>query len=592
MIPCTPPRSFASALWRAGLAVALTLAATTSLSAASSSQDQVSVVASTASVSEAGGGTAHFTIHRSGSTGPLTVLYVVTGSATPGPVAGGGNDYLTLSGTATFPSADPLRPDDVDVVVQPFDDALPEGSESVVLTLVKDAAPFTYTIGTPSVALITILDDELTASMETPIAVCYEPGVAPPGTPLDPFSAAVFRASFTATTFNRNLQVQFTGSATPGVDYSLQIVYGHDIPAGSGAGILLDAGRRSLNGVVTGGTPIGSTGTSGYAKGTTTAAIIVGNSRNGVGQIENGDVVTFSGVTGTYQVSAVAPAGPAPLVTSTRSFTVFPPLAGDLLNGAEIQTSIPIDLTGNNRLTINLPAGYRQIEYEIYPLTDTTAEGGETVVCSLVQSPDYSTLDPTVGTVTIGDDNVTASINLISNAIEGSTNGIARVTLSGSFPVAVQVPFTVAGSATPGVDYTIAGLDNATLSGSVTIPAGATTIDIPIVAISDALTETIETVVITMQTSFDFVNVSSPGSTTGPSVTVNIADSGVPIATTPTTPSGTTGATTTPTAPVRTLPTSSSSKGCGLGSGTAILIAFAVAFLTRMRLASSARRQA
>jgi len=108
----------------------------------------VNVSATDATASEAGGNTGTFTFSRTGDTSsPLSISYTVGGSAAPGP------DYVALPGSVTIPSG----ASSATVTVTPIDDALTEGSETVLVAVAPAAG---YSVGTPSSATVTIVDDE------------------------------------------------------------------------------------------------------------------------------------------------------------------------------------------------------------------------------------------------------------------------------------------------------------------------------------------------------------------------------------------------------------------------------------------------
>ncbi len=114
----------------------------------------VTISASDPQGSEAGD-PASVTITRSSGSEPLTVFYTVAGTAVPGSAAGSG-DYLSLSGSASF-AAGVLQ---ANVAIEPFQDEEIEGPETVILTLAAGAG---YTVGTPSTATVTIVDDDAPA---------------------------------------------------------------------------------------------------------------------------------------------------------------------------------------------------------------------------------------------------------------------------------------------------------------------------------------------------------------------------------------------------------------------------------------------
>ncbi|MCI0684778.1 MAG: hypothetical protein L0Y71_21990, partial [Gemmataceae bacterium] len=89
-----------------------------------------------------------FGLLRDGDTsGTLIVFFSLAGTAT------NGTDYQTLPTSATFPPGQQF----VDVDVLPIDDALIEGTETVILTLQAGAG---YTVGNPASGTIPFADDE------------------------------------------------------------------------------------------------------------------------------------------------------------------------------------------------------------------------------------------------------------------------------------------------------------------------------------------------------------------------------------------------------------------------------------------------
>ncbi len=91
-------------------------------------------------------------VSRNTATTPIVVYYSVGGTATPAAAPGGG-DYLALSGSVSLGIAQTTAA----IPIQPFQDSLVEGSETVVVTLQADPA---YSIGSPSSATVTITDDD------------------------------------------------------------------------------------------------------------------------------------------------------------------------------------------------------------------------------------------------------------------------------------------------------------------------------------------------------------------------------------------------------------------------------------------------
>src|SRR5438067_3011418 len=115
----------------------------------------VTVTASDANASEANRDPGVFTIARTGSTSAsLTVNYTLGGTAA------NGADYNALSGAVTIPAGAASAT----VTITPVDDALVEGSETVVLSVAANAA---YTVGSPASATVTITDNDSAPTADT-----------------------------------------------------------------------------------------------------------------------------------------------------------------------------------------------------------------------------------------------------------------------------------------------------------------------------------------------------------------------------------------------------------------------------------------
>ncbi|MCX8090672.1 MAG: FAD-dependent oxidoreductase [Verrucomicrobiae bacterium] len=109
----------------------------------------IEIVASDAVAGEFGTNRARFTFVRSGDTNPaLTITYAVSGSATPGA------DYAALPGSVVLRAGAIAT----NVWITPLADALPEGNETVTLTLQPSAA---YTLTALSNATVIIRDRPL-----------------------------------------------------------------------------------------------------------------------------------------------------------------------------------------------------------------------------------------------------------------------------------------------------------------------------------------------------------------------------------------------------------------------------------------------
>ncbi len=94
----------------------------------------------------------------------------------------------------------------------------------------------------------------------------------------------------------------------------------------------------------------------------------------------------------------------------------------------------------------------------------------------------------------------------VADAAEGGAAGTFRFSRTGITSAALTVAYTVGGTATAGADYTA-------LSGTVTFPAGAATVDVSVGAIDDVAADAGETVSVTVAVGTGY-GVTSPASAT------------------------------------------------------------------------------
>lgn len=161
----------------------------------------VTLAAPDGTASEPGSDAATVEFVRSGSLdGPLVVAYGFSGTASAGV------DFTPQAGTVTIPSSATSAM----LTVTPMDDALLEGTESIVVSVLPQA---TYALGSSSQVSLRLLDDE--APLPEVSVVVSRPEASENG-PTD--GAFTFRRSGTTAA---PLAVSFvaSGTATPGVDY-------------------------------------------------------------------------------------------------------------------------------------------------------------------------------------------------------------------------------------------------------------------------------------------------------------------------------------------------------------------------------------
>ena len=118
--------------YRANDGTANSNVATASINVSQTALPTVSIAATTANASEAGPVNGLFTFTRSGgnTAAPLTVTYVITGTAS------NGNDYASISTTISIPAAQTS----VTLPINVFKDNVVEPSETVILTIASSAS--------------------------------------------------------------------------------------------------------------------------------------------------------------------------------------------------------------------------------------------------------------------------------------------------------------------------------------------------------------------------------------------------------------------------------------------------------------------
>ncbi len=148
--------------------------------------------------------TGTFTVTRTGATtSALAVNYAISGTAT------NGTDYQTLNGSVSIAAGQAS----VAITVTPIDDALVEGTETVIATLSANAA---YTLGSPSSATVNIADDDTSGTLPI-ITVTSTDAIASEGGS-DTGNITITRSG--STTNALTVQLAYGGTAVNGADYT------------------------------------------------------------------------------------------------------------------------------------------------------------------------------------------------------------------------------------------------------------------------------------------------------------------------------------------------------------------------------------
>jgi len=470
----------------------------------------VTIAATVPDASETGPTTGRFTITRTGDTSQPFDVYVnaAQGTATKGTDYSFSPDYVSASqGFYTFTIL--AEQASLDVVVTPVDDATAEGPETVILQL---GPGNNYVVGAASSATVTIADNETTLP-KVSLAVTDERTIEGSSLPA--------RVTFTRTGATTNsLTVNYTvsGTTAPGGDYTAlpgNVV----IPTGAASAVVEvnsidDSVSEPVETVV-----ITIASTPSYLAAPTAATatlsivdddvqmVSVSATDNSAKEVD----LTVGGAqpdTGTFLIRRTGDTNQSLLVYYALS---GPTTAATALHGTDYEP-----LAGS----VVIPAGASSATVTILPRYDSLGEGREYVTLQLGAGPtDYRLGTNNSATVTIDDaatDVPYVEVIGTANPSEPSTAGNFRFSVKSSGASTVTVNYAVSGTATAGADYTIAGLDTNTLTGSINIPLNNSTAvtNLAVMTINDALAEDLETITLTISSNAAYQTFSPSSSAT------------------------------------------------------------------------------
>jgi hypothetical protein len=303
---------------------------------------------------------------------------------------------------------------------------------------------------------------------------------------LEPTSPGVLTAQLNYA-LERNVTVNYAvtgGSATVGIDY----VFPNGtltIPAGTTSAvlnitlvndILVEADETIIVQL--------STPSTGVTLGATDTHTFTINDDDNLRKVSFVPPVTSSGAESVATVS---------LTVQTSLVDVANPTTVDYnITGGTATSGIDAIASG----TLFIPAGQPSATFNLSIIDDAINEANETVIISLT-NPTNSNLNTTNTsyTYTINDNDPAPTVqfnNTTSIGAEPVVNALIQVSLSATSGQDVVVNYAVnPGTATPGLDYTL-------LSGSVTIPAGSSSVNIVAIVLDDVLIEGGEDLTVTI----------------------------------------------------------------------------------------------
>ncbi len=442
-----------------------------------------------------------FTFTRTGDISQTLLVNVntVQGSATKTTDYTLTPDYVTASqGFSSFMI--PADSATLDVVVTPVVDTAAEGPETVTLQVGPGIG---YVIGGQASATVTIADDDTTLPK---VSVSFAPssiGENSGSLAVLTFSAAAPVAA------NLTINYTVTGTASSGTDFT---------PLPGTATILASASSTTVNLA-----PVNDAFSEPLetAKVTITgnaAYIISPQASNVTLNIVDDDVqvvnVTASDPTAT-EVDLTVPGAAADTGTFlvTRSGDIAQPLtvyyAVSGTNGSGNAALHGVDYEALPGVLL-IPAGQASASVTILPRFDGIGEGNENVVLQLGAGPTNYVLGASASAaLTMADaagDKPSVEVIPLTSATEGGSNGTFRISARGAGTGTLVVPFSLSGSATAVTDFTVTtgatiAFNSGTLTGTATFTlanGNPVTIDIPIVAVNDAVAEPLETVVLSL----------------------------------------------------------------------------------------------
>lgn len=445
------------------------------LTIADDDKPEISIWATDSAASEQNIDPGTLVISRTGITIlDLMVYYTLSGTAAKGGDYGAAPD---LTGSIVIPAGS----SSVSVVVTPLEDALCEGTETVIVTLKSDPS---YNLAPcyedcPIEAMITIVDNdkpELTITAS-------DSDASEPGT-----NTGTLTISRTGT-YLPSLTANYTvgGTATSGSDYTA-LSGSITIPYGSTSATI--AISPIDDGLVEGNETVTVTLSS-------SASYNIGSPGSATVTIADDDVPPTVTITATdASASETGPNTGQFTLTRTGStlsaLTVSYTVSGTATNGTDYTS-----LSGS----VTIGAGSSSATITVTPVNDTSYEVDESVTVALSSNASYLVGTPGSGTVTIADNDlpeVTVYATDATASEPGTNTGTFTVNRSGITTSALTVYYNVSGTATSGSDYTAIG-------GSVTIPPGSSSQTISVVPIDDTLMENTETVIVTLTSNPSYI---------------------------------------------------------------------------------------
>jgi hypothetical protein len=422
-------------------------------------------------------GLATVTVTRTGGLASGVTVAYATSDGAPPTGATGGVDYTSTSGVLTFDAGETSRTFAVPII----NDALSEGAETVTLALT--GAGGGATLGTPAVAVLSIVDDEATVRLS---AVTYSVNEAAGSATVTVLRTGVLTTPVTVT------YAVGGGSATVTQDYG---------PTSGVLSFAAGVSTRSFTVPIVNDT---------LAEGNETLDVTLSAPSAGTVVFPGAAALTIvdDDIAGTLQFAAsgisVDEAAGTATITVTRTggdasgVTVrFATADGTATAGADYTARAG---------TLTFAAGQTSRTFTVPITGDADAEGPETVLLALSAPGGGGSVGaPGSATLTITDDESTVRF-IAPTLFADEGGGPARITIVRGGPTTgtVTVDYATAnGTATAGIDYTAT-------SGRLTFGPGVVTRTITIPVQDDTVADGDETVIVVLSNPTGGASVAPP----------------------------------------------------------------------------------
>ncbi|CAD0002077.1 hypothetical protein FLACHUCJ7_00820 [Flavobacterium chungangense] len=368
-------------------------------------------------------------------------------------------DYTASNTTITIPAGQLTGT----ITIDPTDDALYEGNETVIVDITVVTGGNGATENGVQQATVTITDDETTPTVTLSGTTTIVENAA--GT------ATITATLSTATTTATVVSLGFTGTASAG-DY-----------AASNTTITIPAGQ--LAGTIT----IDPTDDALY-EGNETVIIDI---TNVTGATENGVQQATVTITDDESVPTVTISTPTAVEGSNAVFTVsldVPSSVDTVINVVTTNgTAGSLDYTSVNT-TVIIPAGSTSATVSIPILSDAIHEPSETFTLTGTITSGTTSNITVSGTGTITDSNGVPTLSISNPTVSEGSPAVFTVSLSGVSSVDTVINVVTTNGTAGSLDYSL-------VNTTVTIPAGSTSVTVGVPTLTDAINESSETFTLT-----------------------------------------------------------------------------------------------